>query len=75
MENKNQNTKNNNGIGHGQGIDLQKGNVSLKKTDIVSCYSVGYGLGHGRCFFKQAENVYNPNEDDSDNEEQEQAEK
>ncbi|RNA11017.1 hypothetical protein BpHYR1_052907 [Brachionus plicatilis] len=46
------------GYGHGHGLDLNKGNISLKNTQIASCYSIGSGCGHGKCFFKKLEELY-----------------
>lgn len=64
--NSDSNSNGNSGIGHGYGYDLQRGNNSLKNTDIVGCYSVGFGCGHGRCFYKVNDNFMNFVNYDSD---------
>lgn len=46
------------GFGHGHGLNLNKGNISLKNTQIASCYSIGSGCGHGKCFFKKLDQLY-----------------
>lgn len=61
------------GYGHGHGLDLNKGNISLKNTQITSCYSIGSGCGHGKCFFKKLDQLYSEseldfNDSESDNE-------
>lgn len=50
------------GYGHGHGLDLKKGNISLKNTQIASCYSIGSGCGHGKCFFKKMDELYSESE-------------
>ncbi|CAF0745468.1 unnamed protein product [Brachionus calyciflorus] len=52
-----------NAFGHGNGLDLKKGNYGLKNTQIVSCNSIGMGCGHGRCFFKEREEILKNNDD------------
>ena len=59
-------------IGHGYGSNLQKGRLIVNNCESAyfESYSIGVGLGHGKCFYNKhvafdgdSENDYSDSED------------
>lgn len=53
-------------IGHGYGTDLRHGKVNETPSGYETCNSIGYGIGHGRCFYQTSQRYYDVSIQDED---------